>query len=54
MAQAAARYIHATLKNSTVGITNLIGPTEKMALANRPVKGLYFTVVGSPQVIFFN
>ncbi|XP_031255326.1 O-acyltransferase WSD1-like [Pistacia vera] len=47
--EAAARYIHTTLKNSTVGISNLIGPTEKMVLANHPVKGLYFTVAGAPQ-----
>nr|KAJ0110549.1 hypothetical protein Patl1_02269 [Pistacia atlantica] len=26
-----------------------MGPIEKMTLANRPVKGLYFTVAGAPQ-----
>ncbi|KAH9792430.1 diacylglycerol O-acyltransferase [Citrus sinensis] len=44
-----ARYIHSTLKNTSMGMTNLIGPVEKMALANHPVKGLYFAVVGAPQ-----
>lgn len=27
-----------------------MGPVEQIALANHPVKGLYFTVVGTPQV----
>ncbi|KAJ0053133.1 hypothetical protein Pint_02277 [Pistacia integerrima] len=49
--EAVAKYIHGTLKNSSMGITNLIGPKEKMSLANHPVIGLYFTVVGAPQSI---
>ncbi|KAK8564036.1 hypothetical protein V6N13_005748 [Hibiscus sabdariffa] len=44
-----AKYIHSTLKNSTMGITNMIGPVERVALANYPVKSLYFMVVGTPQ-----
>ncbi|XP_071716704.1 wax ester synthase/diacylglycerol acyltransferase 4-like [Rutidosis leptorrhynchoides] len=44
-----AKYIHRTLKNSSMGVTNLIGPLEKMALANQPIKGLYFMVVNVPQ-----
>nr|XP_018622808.1 uncharacterized protein LOC104086092 isoform X2 [Nicotiana tomentosiformis] len=47
-----AKYIHATLKHTSMGITNLIGPLEEMALANHPIKGLYFAVVGAPQVHF--
>lgn len=31
--RAAARYIHSTLKNTSMGMTNQIGPVEKMALA---------------------
>ncbi|KAL0444321.1 UNVERIFIED_CONTAM: hypothetical protein Slati_2154800 [Sesamum latifolium] len=45
-----ARYIHGTLKNSSMAISNVIGPVEQMALANQPVKGLYFVVAGAPQV----
>ncbi|XP_058202100.1 wax ester synthase/diacylglycerol acyltransferase 3-like [Rhododendron vialii] len=30
-------------------MSNLIGPVEQMALANHPVKGLYFTLVGGPE-----
>ncbi|KAL2245838.1 UNVERIFIED_CONTAM: O-acyltransferase WSD1 [Sesamum indicum] len=44
-----ARYIHGTLKNTSMAISNLIGPVEQMALANQPIKGLYFVVAGAPQ-----
>ncbi|KAJ0054383.1 hypothetical protein Pint_02264 [Pistacia integerrima] len=47
--EAAAGFIHGTLKNTSMGISNLMGPVEQMALANHPVRGLYFTVVGVPQ-----
>lgn len=50
MVQAAARYIHSTLKNTSMMMSNLIGPVEQMALANNPVKGMYFLVFGSPEV----
>ncbi|GAB4832007.1 hypothetical protein Ancab_006024 [Ancistrocladus abbreviatus] len=46
--EAAAKFIHKTLKNSSMALTNIIGPVEQMALANKPVKGLYFMVVGAP------
>ncbi|CAN4097055.1 unnamed protein product [Withania somnifera] len=44
-----SKYIHNTLKNSSLTISNMIGPMERMALANHPVKGLYFMVVGVPE-----
>ncbi|GMP54598.1 hypothetical protein CsSME_00019712 [Camellia sinensis var. sinensis] len=47
--EATARYLHSTLKNSSLGISNLIGPVEPMTLANYPVRGLYFTVNGGPE-----
>ncbi|KAL3645460.1 hypothetical protein CASFOL_010640 [Castilleja foliolosa] len=47
--EATSRYIHGTLKNTSMAISNLIGPVEKMALANVPVQGLYFVVAGPPQ-----
>ncbi|KAL5797541.1 hypothetical protein ACOSQ2_002361 [Xanthoceras sorbifolium] len=47
--EATARYIHSTLKNSSMTISNLIGPVEQMALADHPINGLYFMVVGVPQ-----
>ncbi|KAM7503441.1 hypothetical protein LguiB_002345 [Lonicera macranthoides] len=47
--EASAKYIHSTIKNSSMGISNLIGPVEQMAMANHPVQGLYFCVTGPPQ-----
>lgn len=44
-----AKYIHSTLKNTSMTISNIMGPVEKMALSNQPVKGLYFMVAGVPQ-----
>ncbi|KAL3332975.1 hypothetical protein AABB24_033172 [Solanum stoloniferum] len=44
-----ARFIHGTLKNTSMALTNMIGPVEEMALANHPIKGLYFLVTGAPQ-----
>ncbi|XP_057506204.1 wax ester synthase/diacylglycerol acyltransferase 11-like [Actinidia eriantha] len=47
--EATAHYIHSTLKNSSMAISNMIGPTEQIAVANHPFAGMYFMVVGSPQ-----
>ncbi|KAH7859411.1 hypothetical protein Vadar_000756 [Vaccinium darrowii] len=47
--EVAAKYIYNTLKSSSIVMSNLIGPVEQMALANYPIKGLYFTVVGGPE-----
>ncbi|XP_071691338.1 wax ester synthase/diacylglycerol acyltransferase 4-like [Rutidosis leptorrhynchoides] len=47
--EATAGYIHSTLKNSSMTVSNMIGPLEKMALVNQPIKGLYFMVVNVPQ-----
>ncbi|PIN14799.1 hypothetical protein CDL12_12573 [Handroanthus impetiginosus] len=44
-----AKYIHRTLKNTSMTISNIMGPVERMALSNHPVKGMYFMVVGVPQ-----
>jgi hypothetical protein len=48
--QAVAKHIYGTLRNSSVVMSNLIGPVEPMALANHPVKGLYFIMSGAPEV----
>ncbi|KAI3778400.1 hypothetical protein L2E82_07667 [Cichorium intybus] len=47
--EATAGYIHNTLKNSSMAVSNMIGPIEKMALSDQPVKGLYFMAVNVPQ-----
>lgn len=44
-----ARYIYNTMSNSSMGITNLIGPLEQMTLSDHPISGLYFAVAGVPQ-----
>ncbi|KAK4281011.1 hypothetical protein QN277_012559 [Acacia crassicarpa] len=47
--EAVAKHIHGTLSRSSMVITNLIGPSQPMSLANHPVKGLYFTLAGGPE-----
>ncbi|KAK4281010.1 hypothetical protein QN277_012558 [Acacia crassicarpa] len=47
--EAVAKHLHGTMSRSSMVITNLIGPSQPMSLANYPVKGLYFTVAGSPE-----
>lgn len=36
-----------------MGISNIIGPMEKIEIGDYPVKNFYFIVVGMPQVTFF-
>lgn len=47
--EATARHIRNTLKNSSMTISNVVGPVEQMAIANHPCSGIYFMVVGVPQ-----
>nr|POE50296.1 o-acyltransferase wsd1 [Quercus suber] len=47
--EAAARFVHETLRNSSLSISNVIGPVEQVSLDNHPIKGLYFMVLGVPQ-----
>ncbi|KAI6693953.1 hypothetical protein NL676_021663 [Syzygium grande] len=44
-----ARHINRTMRNSSMIISNVTGPMEKLSLGNHLVKGMYFTVVGSPE-----
>ncbi|CAL9012453.1 unnamed protein product, partial [Prunus brigantina] len=43
--EGASRYIHSRLKNSSLMISNMIGPAEQMALVDHPVRGFYFMVL---------
>ena len=52
--QTTSRYIYNTMSNSSMGITNLIGPLEQMTLDDHPISGLYFAVAGVPQVLIFS
>ncbi|XP_068643886.1 wax ester synthase/diacylglycerol acyltransferase 4-like [Aristolochia californica] len=47
--EAVSRYIYKTLKNTTLATSNMIGPAEKIQIANHPVKNFYFFVTGAPQ-----
>ncbi|KAF7819689.1 O-acyltransferase WSD1-like [Senna tora] len=47
--EAVAKQLHGTVSKSSTVITNLIGPSEQMSLANHPVKGFYFTLAGGPE-----
>ncbi|XP_012460815.1 wax ester synthase/diacylglycerol acyltransferase 4 [Gossypium raimondii] len=47
--EATAKYIYSTIKNSSMALSNIIGPVEQMALANHPIKSLYFMMVGGPE-----
>ncbi|XP_039155191.1 uncharacterized protein LOC104416055 isoform X1 [Eucalyptus grandis] len=49
--QAVAKHISGTLRNSSMAISNLIGPTDKLSLANHPLKGMYYTVAGTPETL---
>ncbi|KAK9152786.1 hypothetical protein Sjap_000266 [Stephania japonica] len=49
--EVASQYIHRTLRKASMTVTNMIGPIEKIALANNPCKGIYFMMGGSPQNI---
>ncbi|XP_056160137.1 wax ester synthase/diacylglycerol acyltransferase 7-like [Syzygium oleosum] len=51
-AEAVAKHISRTSRNSSMGISNVMGPMEKLSLGNHPVKGLYFRVAGTPEVYF--
>ncbi|KAM4115553.1 hypothetical protein ACJW30_04G158200 [Castanea mollissima] len=47
--EAAARFVHGTLRNSSLTISSVIGPVEQASLDNHPIKGLYYLVLGVPQ-----
>ncbi|KAK9096881.1 hypothetical protein Sjap_022378 [Stephania japonica] len=51
--EAMSRYIYSTLENTSMAISNMVGPTEKMNIAGHPINNLYFTVTGSPQSLLF-
>eukprot|EP01018_Ginkgo_biloba_P010242 Gb_13460 [translate_table: standard] len=50
-AKAFAKYMYNTLANSTLLISHVIGPSEKMAMEGNPVKNFHFWVSGSPSTL---
>ncbi|GLJ51800.1 hypothetical protein SUGI_1100500 [Cryptomeria japonica] len=51
--QASATAMYNTLANTTMVITNMIGPTDKIAINQIPVKSISFSVSGLPQTLLF-
>lgn len=49
--QAIARSLYNTMANTTMGITNMIGPTEEIAIGGSPVKSFYYFASGAPQAL---
>ncbi|XP_059068925.1 wax ester synthase/diacylglycerol acyltransferase 11-like [Cryptomeria japonica] len=49
--RASASGIYNTLAKKTLALSNMIGPTEKIALNQNPVKSISFSVSGIPQTL---
>lgn len=47
--QAISRYLYNNIANTTMGISNMIGPMEKIAMDGNPIKSFSFFVSGAPQ-----
>ncbi|XP_058739224.1 wax ester synthase/diacylglycerol acyltransferase 7-like isoform X2 [Vicia villosa] len=48
--EAVAKHIRKTITMSSTVVTNLVGPVQQMSLDEHPVKGLYFTLAGGPEI----
>lgn len=48
--QAVSRYLYNTLINTSMSMSNVIGPREQFMFAGNPCKGFYFMSGRSPQV----
>ncbi|KAL8228525.1 hypothetical protein R6Q57_016109 [Mikania cordata] len=47
--QVAAKFLQLLQKNASMGLTSMIGPIEKMAICNQPIKDFYVMVFNVPQ-----
>ncbi|KAJ3685097.1 hypothetical protein LUZ61_014261 [Rhynchospora tenuis] len=50
--EAIVKYLRKTLKNTSFGISNLVGPTEQMMIANHLVDKFYFIIAGGPHISY--
>ncbi|KAI3942726.1 hypothetical protein MKW92_053916 [Papaver armeniacum] len=48
-AEGISSFIYKNSKKTSLGISNLVCPREKTAMAGHPVKGFYFAVMGTPR-----
>ncbi|XP_042483872.1 wax ester synthase/diacylglycerol acyltransferase 4-like [Macadamia integrifolia] len=51
--EVAAGYVHAIFKNTSISISSLIGPSQKIVIADHPINSFYYTVAGIPQSLIF-
>ncbi|KAJ4953902.1 hypothetical protein NE237_030734 [Protea cynaroides] len=51
--KAATQFIHSTLKNTSFVVSNVPGPTQKVVLLGHALNSWYFSVIGTPQSLFF-
>ncbi|KAI9093349.1 hypothetical protein K1719_027363 [Acacia pycnantha] len=49
--EAVAKHFHKTMRNSSLLISNMVGPLDQLAMADLPIKSLYFTLSGVPQSV---
>lgn len=49
--QAISRSLYNTISNTTMGISNMIGPMEEVAIVGKPIKNFYFFPSGQPQAL---
>ncbi|RAL45319.1 hypothetical protein DM860_014729 [Cuscuta australis] len=47
--EATAKMIRGILKNTSITMSNMIGPVEEATFLNHPLKGIYVFVAGAPQ-----
>ncbi|KAJ4964558.1 hypothetical protein NE237_016407 [Protea cynaroides] len=51
--EAAARHVYSIWNNTSVTMSSLVGPTQKMVIADHPINSFYFTLAGVPQSLVF-
>ncbi|XP_027927822.1 O-acyltransferase WSD1-like [Vigna unguiculata] len=47
--QAATKYMYKIMNNASLSISHMVGPSEKVSLADHPINGFYFMTVGLSQ-----
>ncbi|XP_043709633.1 wax ester synthase/diacylglycerol acyltransferase 4-like [Telopea speciosissima] len=51
--EAAARHVYSIWNNTSVTMSSLVGPSQKMIIASHPINSFYFTLAGVPQSLVF-
>ena len=50
LVQVISRYLYNNIAHTTMAMSNVIGPMEKIAMDGNPIKSFSFFVSGAPQV----